>query len=310
MTEPKLNVQIPVDLTNPGQFFACCGLLELADRVWPGAKGWFEQRHFHINVRLCLRENCPLPKRVDGSFSCGSPDASRNLLAELLNEATTLTFDVGDEDSDDGDKNDKEDSGPVQPIELQWRDGRAAIRLDWWSDKSIKPWAGSMKERVILRAMLDEIDPTNTDPFNDLRRVLYQSPKLTKAGKRKAPAKKEPFYFDPRRGNKAHPLDCGFSPDTHKMEAECCPALEALCYIGLQRARPAPTGLANQSRYTIWPRLSPQQPGIPANLVGAITCGVVRLPGSTDYVFDNYFRTDKRNHKTFSQATLERNINV
>ena len=30
-------IRIPVKLTNPGQFFACCGLLELADRLWPGA---------------------------------------------------------------------------------------------------------------------------------------------------------------------------------------------------------------------------------------------------------------------------------
>ena len=27
------NIPIPVDLTSPGQFFACCGLLELADRL-------------------------------------------------------------------------------------------------------------------------------------------------------------------------------------------------------------------------------------------------------------------------------------
>jgi CRISPR-associated protein Csb3 len=40
--EPRPNITIPVDLTNPGQFFACCGLLELADRLWPGAEGWFE----------------------------------------------------------------------------------------------------------------------------------------------------------------------------------------------------------------------------------------------------------------------------
>ncbi len=33
----KANITIPVDLTNPGQFFACCGLLELADRLWPAA---------------------------------------------------------------------------------------------------------------------------------------------------------------------------------------------------------------------------------------------------------------------------------
>ncbi len=34
----KPNIQIPVDLTNPGQFFACCGLLELADRTVYTAK--------------------------------------------------------------------------------------------------------------------------------------------------------------------------------------------------------------------------------------------------------------------------------
>src|SRR5271163_2625185 len=37
-----MSIQIAVDPTNPGQFFACCGLLELADRLWPGAEGWFE----------------------------------------------------------------------------------------------------------------------------------------------------------------------------------------------------------------------------------------------------------------------------
>ena len=295
MSEP--NITIPVDLTNPGQFFACCGLLELADRLWPGAKGWFERQQFCMTIDRCRR---------DGSLAFGSPDASRNLLVELLTEAQKLKFDVGDDDDTDDADDDSQDSGPVEPIDLRWSDGRLAIYLDWWSEKAIKPWAGSMKERVILRAMLDAIDPSKSDLFNDLRRVQYQSPRLGKNGKPRKPQKKEPFYFDPRRGNKAHPLDCGFSPDTHKMEAECCPALEALCFIGLQRARPAPTGVANQSRYTVWPRLSADRPGIPANLVGAVTCGAVRLPGPTDYLFDNYFRTDQRKHKTFSQATLER----
>ena len=31
MEYPNTNISISVDLTNPGQFFACCGLLELAD---------------------------------------------------------------------------------------------------------------------------------------------------------------------------------------------------------------------------------------------------------------------------------------
>lgn len=286
MSDNQPNISIPVDLTNPGQFFACCGLLELADRLWPGAEGWFERSEFCI-VTL---------------------DASKKL-SDLLGEVRSLKFEVGDDDDADEAESEENDL-PVEPINLEWKNKSPAIYLDWWTDKSIKPWAGSMKERVILRAMLDAIEPQNEEPFADLKRVMYQSPKLTKTGKAKKPAKKEPFYFDPRRGNKSHPLDCGFSPDAHKMEAECCPVLEALCFIGLQRARPAPTGAANQSKYTVWPRLSSTDSGMPANLVSAISCGILQLSGSSTYIFDNYFRTDQRKHKTFSQATLERSNHV
>lgn len=292
MTEQEPNIRIPVDLTNPGQFFACCGLFELADRLWrgpdalPGVVGWFEQKHF-----------CLLAK--DRSPALG----------EILAETRALTFDVGD-DAEGIEEEDTQRDQSVEPIHLRWRNEELAVHLDWWSNKSIKPWAGSMKERVILRAMLTAIDPGNVDPFNDLRRVQYQSPNLTKTEKPLRLKKKEPFYFDPRRGGRSHPIDCGFSPDTHGMEAECCPALEALCFIGLQRARPAPTGVTNQSRYTVWSQLSGSQPGIPMNLVGAITCGAMHLPGSTHYVFENYFRTDQRKHKTFSTASAERSTHV
>lgn len=94
------------------------------------------------------------------------------------------------------------------------------------------------------------------------------------------------------------------------MESECCPAIEALCFIGLQRARPAPTGVSNQSRYTVWTKRSNGDPGLPANLVGVVTCGMIPWPSLGTYVFDNYFRTDQRKHKTYSQATLERSNNV
>jgi len=276
MSNPEPSIRVNVDVTNPGQFFACCGLLELADRLWPGAEGWFEKRHFYILTR----------------------DHSKTL-SRLLDEARSLTFDVGD-DSDGIENDDKGENLPIEPIRLQWKYGSDAIYLDWWTDKSIKPWAGSMKERVILRAMLTAIDPQCADPFNDLRRVLYQSPKLTKSGKPKKPKKKEPFYFDPRRGNKSHPLDCGFSPDTHKMEADCCPTLEALCFIGLQRARPAPTGNANQSCYKVWTRASPMHAGLPASLAGSVSCGILPWPTLGTYVFNNYYRTDQKKHKTFS----------
>src|SRR5438270_7107454 len=43
-----MTIRVAVDPTNPGQFFACCGLLELADRLWPEAEGWFDEREFCI----------------------------------------------------------------------------------------------------------------------------------------------------------------------------------------------------------------------------------------------------------------------
>jgi CRISPR-associated protein Csx14 len=46
MNDVESTMRVNVDVTNPGQFFACCGLLELVDRLWPGPEGWFEEpRH-------------------------------------------------------------------------------------------------------------------------------------------------------------------------------------------------------------------------------------------------------------------------
>ena len=59
MSNPKPTIRINVDVTNPGQFFACCGLLELADRLWPGTEGWFEEAAFcliaHGNLKDLIR---------------------------------------------------------------------------------------------------------------------------------------------------------------------------------------------------------------------------------------------------------------
>src|SRR6516225_3312737 len=39
---PDPDISINVDIRNPGQFFACCGLLEISSRIWPDSEGWFE----------------------------------------------------------------------------------------------------------------------------------------------------------------------------------------------------------------------------------------------------------------------------
>ena len=42
-------IRIDVDLTNPGQFFGCCGVFELAQRLWPRATANFEGPHLVVS---------------------------------------------------------------------------------------------------------------------------------------------------------------------------------------------------------------------------------------------------------------------
>jgi CRISPR-associated protein Csb3 len=42
-------IRVDVDLTNPGQFFGCCGVFELAQRLWPRATAHFEDAHFVVS---------------------------------------------------------------------------------------------------------------------------------------------------------------------------------------------------------------------------------------------------------------------
>lgn len=42
-------IHLGVDLTNPGQFFGCCGVFELAQRLWPHATAHFEGAQFIVS---------------------------------------------------------------------------------------------------------------------------------------------------------------------------------------------------------------------------------------------------------------------
>lgn len=269
LTEWRSEIIIPVDVANPGQFFACCGLLELADLLWPDAEG-----HFDLNT---LRQ----------VFRIRTTHYA--ILEDLLRTARGLTFESDDPASPAvGEDEDDEVSEMVQSIKIQ---SPVNLLLDWWADKSIKPWAGRMEAVPILKAMLDAVDPTSLDPLNQATVAYYK-------GK-----KREPFYFDYRRGCNAHPLDSGFSPDTQGFKADCFPTVEAMCFVGLQRARPAPTGEPNQSRYVVW-----TEP-LPINVIAPVVCGLASIRNTSVYRFDNFFRTDQRKHKSYSRATLERILN-
>jgi hypothetical protein len=139
MSENAAALRIDVDASNPGQFFTCCGLLELADRLWKGAEGWFTDRVF------CLA-------------AVNTESQPADLLAEL-NSAALAPVDLDDE--------------MATPLVLQ---GRFNLRLDWWKDDRAggaryKTWAGQQKVVQIARAMKQPLgDWVGLPPGEWLRR--------------------------------------------------------------------------------------------------------------------------------------------
>lgn len=260
-------IRIPFDVTNPGQFFACCGLLELAARLWPGTTAAFGSEDFTI-----------------------SPTDASATVSALLKEFRRSNLGVGDDSAEEADDDADDEGGLASPMSLG---PPFNLTLDWWANKGLKPWAGSMNAGLIFKAMREAIDLGSTDPLSDLRVV---SDPTDTANPKKKPKKREPFYFDSRRGENAKSLDVGFAPDAFNMTSVACPAVEALCVIGLQRFRPMPTELPRVFVYRAWtiPLAAP--------VAAAAASGLLPGVGGDLYRFENAFRTDKRRHKGFLPA--------
>lgn len=210
-------ISICADVANPGHFFGCCGLLEVAHRLRPGAEGWFEPGLFHI--------------QADPAISWAE------LVDALRNSEWLADHNFSDE--------------KTRPVTLTFSPNgstrTAAVRMDWWLDdgvgSSLKTWAGPQRADVISRAMLAtalssdawedwfNVGQTAYDPMNPQKPV-------------------EPFYFDARRY--AHALDVGFSLDVQSAITTAYPAVEAFSFVGLQRFRPAVTDDRWSFEYWTW----------------------------------------------------------
>lgn len=210
-------IRVAVDPCNPGQFFACCGLLELADRIWPGTEGWFSEGVF------CLL-------RRDG--------AKGDSLAELLSSIHAAKLIAVDENDE-----------MATPLCLPAPFG---LRLDWWRDEfsggsELKTWAGQQKVVRIARAMQATLMSTTLTPETllNVAGVLYDPADPQKTV--------EPFYFDARRSAQAQSVDVGFSPDAQGMTMPVYAAAEFLCLVGLQRFRPTSAEKDGTRTYRTWP---------------------------------------------------------
>ncbi len=280
MSRPAPGFAIRFDAANPGHALACCGLLELAYRLWGHAECWFDESRFHVAV-------------ADGpgqALLTLVQELAQCQIAGLSDEETQEREDLeakrrearkqGEEliPADDrrrrelGEKARKGDVALGRPFDL---------RLDWWNDdRTPKTWAGQQEIAKIARFAQDAL-ANNLGGPNEL---LDHADLL--------PA---PFYFDSRRF--VHALDTGFSVDAQGIEAVAHPGVELLALIGLQRFRPVPVNdEAETFDYWIW--------HVPLGVATASACfaGCLDVPRRRRYRFSLRFRDDRRRYKAFGFA--------
>lgn len=141
IAQPIPTATLDVNPANPGHYFACCGLFELASRLSPATHAWFatdsatRQWRFHM--------------------------ASTPTLAEILEKLTSTEIvssdapEDDDEDADEDTADDEEKDASAPPLYLE---SPFDLRLDWWTTataktSALKVWAGSMKVHNIARSM-------------------------------------------------------------------------------------------------------------------------------------------------------------
>lgn len=170
--EPALTFE--VDLTNPGQFLACCGLLELASRISGDAVAWFADSCFRL-------AHCPID------------------LVQQFVRAPVVT-DGGDGAAPSG-EGETEELGKSPPVRFA---SPFRLRLDWWTDASavragFKTWAGGQTVIGFVDGMRKRIDADcDVGPGLFRQTVAIRQPK--------------PLYFDARL-SRLTAIDAGFSTE-------------------------------------------------------------------------------------------------
>ena len=222
---------IPVDLTNPGQVFACLGFLEAADVVLGDARGGFDWRDpGNLCFRLAARgRDSPVLRvlrfldkaTVTYLVPAGSPHGVDKWKIRIEQD-TSGTFPCGYTGIDILPARLRDDTGTYIVID-HWGDqgptGRD--RVKFWAGMQGKPGAKLVQEALdLVRGQLaDHAD----DPFS------------------LSAAQSSSFRFDWRRDYV--PIDAGFSPNRHTrltptMIMRGFPVVELLAAIGLTHARP------------------------------------------------------------------------
>ncbi len=290
MRNPTPSITIPVDLTNPGQFFACCGLLELADRLWPGTEGWFERQRFCIlasdpskRLHELLREvvSCPLSSTLapQSRARLQELDQKKRELKKLRKSLPKI------------DEAERKRLNSLRIFSGFLLGSPFNLRIDWWLDDTcdgndLKTWAGQQAVAGIAEAIKQALKiDVDDDPF-DFEAVIYRSSDNDAVA---------PLSFDPGRAGTAQ--DIGYSPDKIGQALTARVWTEFLCLIGLQRFAVAPIA-DGVFRFSAWSM--PLRPICAA----AVAKGLIPSVQAALGTFRLAARDTGNRYKAFTETTL------
>ena len=133
---PDPDISVNVDVRNPGQFFACCGLLEISSRIWPDSEGWFAITG--RRTTYCI---------ATGS---GHHDPLAQIVRRICEPDTVIEADA---------ENYNPGLRPLLLIPFN-------LRLDWWIEDGVnksplKLWAGQQTPLRMMTDMQTELQHIN-----------------------------------------------------------------------------------------------------------------------------------------------------
>lgn len=285
-------IRFRVDPTNPGQFFACCGLLELADRLWNGVEGWFEKD----GCQFCLRpQQISANQKIFSSTTIINELAACSLsntmtVAQLARRDLLSTFPKKQMELDSDLETEKKE------LDKLWRESPIVLHtpfnilLNWFVDgraggSDFKTWAGQQSVIDIARGMKIPVDAGRFSlvSSNDWLRERITNDSL-------------PFNFDSDLGGVGSDRDVGFSFDPLKtIKVQSRPLLELFAFVGLQRFRPVRIKAENRYQFFLW--LDPLGPEVAATA----SCGLLASPRLKAFEFRLLYRT--KYLKSFLTAT-------
>jgi CRISPR-associated protein Csb3 len=271
-------LRVRVAPANPGQFFACCGLLELADRLWNGAEGWFEEDGCGFRVRL-LEQRSP----VDAAElpTALSTCALRNAMTDPQRRRREELSATPKKER----KRDPAIEAEKKTLDALWREAPVwlgppfDLRLDWFLDdrangSTFKTWAGQQSVIDIatgLQAAVGRVDW----PAVAIEDWLI-------AGDGSACGA---FNFDSNLGAIGTDRDVGFSFDPLGIGVRSNSLIELAAFVGLQRFRPLSTPRENRHAFSLW------SDPLPPSVASAAASGALGSAPGQRFEFRLLYRT-------------------